>query len=192
MPGDRRRPRGRALVLLGGALAACSLGLAACGSASGPSTTTTSASSSSGFIARATAVCRTFYDKAYALPAPAGLADFLGYPAKQQALSEAELSGLRSVTPPPSARAAYTAYLHDLASINALNRPLAAKAASEAAAVQSEGAGTASKTLQRLGQPHAVIVKEEALRVSAERQARALELRICAENPYTAEHTSEG
>jgi len=173
------------LALLAGALPACAMALAACGSGS--------SSTSSDFIARATAVCRTFYDRAYALPAPVSMADFLGYPAKQQALSEAELSGLRAVTPPPSAKAAYAAYLRDLAELDALNRPLAAKmAAADAAAVQRRGAGAAGRTKLRLGEGREEVRRQEALRVSLERQARALGLTVCARNPYTAEHTSPG
>ncbi len=151
---------------VGGSLAAVAcLLLAACGDSTTTSTT--------GFLNRARHVCRVYYDAAYALAPPVGLAELRAYPERQQALRRQRLTGLRAVTAPADRRAAYESYLSTMTRLDAAY-------------------ATAIADL-RAAHPKSIrsLVREAGeLERTLDTEATALGLAKCAEDPYSATHTS--
>lgn len=148
--------------LLSATLLCLATALAACGG-----------SSPSSFATSAIQACTAYYNEAYALPPPIGVTQLEAYPEKQQALREQELSKLQALTPPATARGAYTRYLSGVAALDDLY-------ASAIASIKT---------------PHSTRVQALArqapeLQARLKHQAQALGLSECAKDPYTATHYS--
>jgi hypothetical protein len=158
------------------ALASVTL-LAACGAA------TTTSSQSASFLTRARAVCAVYYNDAYALPPPIGLAQLREYPAEQQRLRTQRLSGLRVLKAPPSTQAAYTRYVSEMGRADTLY------AAAIARLGEAESSGSAAKRAGAKGAVERLRRRANRLEAKLETQARALGLGRCAEEPYSATHT---
>jgi hypothetical protein len=156
------------------AATACASILAACGAGG--------SSSPSAFLRRARTVCTVYYDAAYALPPPIGVAQLREYPVKQQRLRQRRLSSLRALTPPLSIEDAYKRYLSDMTQLDELyTSGIASLEAAESAhsgAARSINRGTVEGLARHAGQ----------LESSLESQARALGLSKCAQDPYSATH----
>jgi hypothetical protein len=192
--------------LLSATLLCVSVVLAACGGSDSSAGTSRSA-----FVSGATRVCTAYYNKAYALPPPIGVAQLLALPEKQQRLREQELSGLRAVTPPPASRAAYTTYLGDMAALDSFYGSLLAKFQTTRSlkafnALHLKNLQTLDKREQRnqisreakalrelrTPPPSSVHTSEEKvlkLEATLDRQAHGLGLTECAKEPYSAERS---
>lgn len=98
------------VTLLGAALLCLAMCLIACGGSA-----SIAAGSTSAFVRSVNQICAAYYERAFAMPPPVGLGQEFALLEKRQSLLEQELSGLRAVSPPQTSRAAYTAYLAEMA-----------------------------------------------------------------------------
>jgi hypothetical protein len=158
-------------LLVGLTMSLAATSLTACGS-------TNMATRSGRFFTSANAVCTIYYNAAYALPPPVGVAQLEAFPRKQQVIRERERVALGALSAPESQKRAYARYLADMTTLNRLYASAIAQIAAAIRNPSSPRERTAAEAAQTAPRLEAQLPAE----------ARALGLTQCAKNPYSATH----